>query len=133
MRAQFDKYDIRKIGFDRWNFRHLKPWLLKAGFSEYLITERFVEFGQGFQSMSPALRDLEGELLNARIAHGNHPVLTMNAANAVVVSDPAGNRKLAKNKSSGRIDGMVALAMAFGVAPQQDNSLGFIRDEVIVF
>ena len=41
----------------------------------------------------------------------------MCAANAVVVSDPAGNRKLAKNKSSGRIDGMVALAEAFGAAP----------------
>jgi phage terminase large subunit-like protein len=41
----------------------------------------------------------------------------MCAANAVVVSDPSENRKLAKNKSSGRIDGMVALTMARGVAP----------------
>src|SRR5690606_9143790 len=79
--------------------------------------EIFVEFGQGFQSMSPALRELEADLLNGRIAHGNHPVLTMCAANAVVVSDPSENRKLAKNKSSGRIDGMVALTMARGVAP----------------
>lgn len=117
LQAQFDKYDIRRIGFDRWNFKHLKPWLLQAGFSEIEITERFVEFGQGFQSMSPALRDLEGELLNQRMAHGNHPLLTMCAANAVVQTDPAGNRKLAKNKSTGRIDGMVALTMAFGVAP----------------
>jgi len=111
------KHNIRKIAFDRWGFKHLRPWLLKAGFTEDRVDELFEEFGQGFQSMSPALRELEGEILNGRLAHGGHPVLTMCAGNAVVVSDPAGNRKLAKNKSSGRIDGMVALTMAMGVAP----------------
>lgn len=121
LRGVFDRLDVRKLAFDRWNFKHLKPWLLKAGFTEKEIEEKFVEFGQGFQSMSPALRDLEGEILNGRIAHGNHPVLTMCAANAVVVSDPSGNRKLAKNKSSGRIDGLVALADAFGAAPVQEE------------
>lgn len=108
--------DVRKIAFDRWNFRHLRPWLLKAGFTEEEIEAKFVEFGQGYQSMSPALRDLETELLNERLVHGAHPVLTMCAANAVVISDPAGNRKLAKHKSRGRIDGMVALTMAMGAA-----------------
>jgi phage terminase large subunit-like protein len=117
LRGVFDRYNIHKIAFDRWGFKHLKPWLLKAGFTEQQIEERFEEFGQGFQSMSPALRDLEGEILNGRLAHGGHPVLTMCAANAVVQSDPAGNRKLAKHKSAGRIDGMVALTMAMGVAP----------------
>jgi phage terminase large subunit-like protein len=121
LRAVCDRLDVRKIAFDRWGFKHLRPWLLKAGFSEAEIDEVFVEFGQGYQSMSPALRDLEAEVLNGRLAHGNHPVLTMCAANAVVKADPAGNRKLAKDKSAGRIDGMVALAMAAGVAPLQDG------------
>lgn len=121
LRSVCDRLDVRKIAFDRWGFKHLRPWLLKAGFSEAEIDEIFVEFGQGYQSMSPALRDLEGELLNGRVAHGNHPVLTMCAANAVVKTDPAGNRKLAKDKSAGRIDGMVALAMAMGVAPLEDG------------
>jgi phage terminase large subunit-like protein len=66
--------------------------------------------------MSPALRDLEAALLSGKIAHGNHPVLTMCAANAVVQRDPAGNRKLNKAKSRGRIDGMVTLAMFMGAA-----------------
>jgi phage terminase large subunit-like protein len=123
LRGCFDRYDIRALAFDRWNFKHLKPWLLKAGFTPDDVGDgdekkiKFIEFGQGYQSMSPALRDLEAEILNGRLAHGNHPVLTMCAANAVVITDPAGNKKLAKNKSSGRIDGMVALAMAMGVAP----------------
>lgn len=123
LRSEFERFDIRKIAFDRWGMKHLRPWLLKAGFTEEQIEAHFVEFGQGFQSMSPALRDLEGELLNGRVAHGNHPVLTMCAANAVVQTDPAGNRKLAKHKSAGRIDGMVALTMAMGVAPMESVDL----------
>lgn len=111
--------DVRKVAFDRWNWRHLKPWLLKAGFTEEQLegdAAIFEQMGQGFQSMSPALRDLESALLNRKIAHGGHPVLTMCAANATVQADPAGNRKLSKIKSHGRIDGMVALAMAMSVA-----------------
>lgn len=110
--------DVRKIAFDRWNWRHLKPWLQKAGFSDEQLEDGvlFEPMGQGFQSMSPALRDLESAILNQRVAHGGHPVLTMCAANATVQADPAGNRKLSKMKSHGRIDGMVALAMAMSVA-----------------
>jgi phage terminase large subunit-like protein len=106
-----------KIAFDRWGMKHLRPWLLKAGFSEDQVEAIFVEFGQGFQSMSPALRDTEAALLAGKVRHGNHPVLSMCAANAVVTTDPAGGRKLNKAKSATRIDGMVALAMAFGIAP----------------
>jgi phage terminase large subunit-like protein len=109
---------FKKIAFDRWNFKHLMPWLQRAGFRDDEIegdTAIFVEFGQGFQSMSPALRTLEGDLLETKIKHGAHPVLTMCAANATTQMDPSGNRKLSKSKSHGRIDGMVALAMARGV------------------
>jgi phage terminase large subunit-like protein len=111
--------DLQKIAFDRWNWRHLKPWLAKAGFEESQLEGDdaiFEPMGQGFQSMSPALRDLESAILNGRIVHGGHPVLTMCAANATVQADPQGNRKLSKSKSHGRIDGMVALAMAMSVA-----------------
>jgi phage terminase large subunit-like protein len=114
----FSIYTIRKIAFDRWNMKHLKPWLIKAGFSETKITDCFVEFGQGTQSMSPALRDLEAVLLAGEMAHSNHPVLAMCAACAVVEGKDDANRKLSKNKSTGRIDGMVALTMAMGVAPE---------------
>jgi phage terminase large subunit-like protein len=117
LRGLFRHYNIAKIGFDRWNMRHFLPWLLKAGFSERFVKEHFVEFGQGMQSMSPALRDLEQVLLEGQIAHGDHPVLSMCAANTVIAVDDAGNRKPSKKRSVGRIDGMVALAMAIGVAP----------------
>lgn len=114
----FRSMDIRKIAFDRFNMRHLRPWLVKAGLSESFIDDRFVDFGQGYASMSPALRNLESLLLNEKLRHSNHPVLTMCAANAVVKMDEAGNRKLDKKRSRGRIDGMVSLAMAAAVASE---------------
>jgi phage terminase large subunit-like protein len=112
----FDAYDVKKVAFDRWGFEHLRPWLLRVGFTEKILEDRFVQFGQGMQSMSPAIRTLEADVLNGRVAHGGHPVMKMCAANAVISTDPAGNRKLDKAKSAGRIDGMVALVMARGVA-----------------
>jgi phage terminase large subunit-like protein len=119
LRQVFKRYNIQKLAFDRWNMRHLTPWLLRAGFTDQVIKERFVEFGQGVASMSPALRDLEQILLDGQLAHGGHPVLTMCVAHTVIALDDAGNRKPSKRKSSGRIDGLVALTMAIGVAPLQ--------------
>lgn len=116
LRGVFDRCNVRALAFDRWGMRHLRPWLEKAGFTEEELA-RFIDFGQGFASMSPALRALEERLLAKKLRHGNHPVLTMCAANAVVVKDPAESRKFTKAKASGRIDGMQALAMAVGVMP----------------
>ena len=120
LRGVFNRYDVRALAFDRYNMKFLRPWLVKAGFSEAEL-ERFVDFGQGFISMSPALRALESALLEGRVKHGNHPVLQMCAANAKVVQDPAGNRKFVKGQALGRIDGMVSLAMAAGVMPERQE------------
>jgi phage terminase large subunit-like protein len=123
LRSVFDRFNVRKLAFDAWNMNSLKPWLYKAGFSEQFVAERFVEFRQGFKTMSPALRDLEQALREGEIAHGNHPVLAMCFMNATVVTDDAGNRKLSKEKSTGRIDAAVALTMAIGVAPLQEKPI----------
>ena len=117
LRGVFDRCDVRALAFDRWGMRHLRPYLERAGFTEEEL-QRFKDFGQGFVSMSPAIRALEERLLTKKLKHGDHPVLAMCAANAVVVKDPAENRKFTKSKASGRIDGMQALAMAVGVMPE---------------
>ena len=116
LRGVFDTCDVQAIGFDRYNWKFLKPWLERAGFSEDELL-KFVEFGQGFVSMSPAIRELESLLLSRKLRHGNHPVLTMCFQNATVMTDPAENRKFIKGKATGRIDGAVATAMAVGVMP----------------
>lgn len=134
LRAIFDRCKVQALAFDRYNLRFLRPWLEKVGFTEEELA-RFVEFGQGFISMSPALRELESLLLQRKLRHGAHPVLTMCAANAVTQSDPAGNRKFTKAKATGRIDGMVALAMAVGAMPTiVEQSLdidAFLNDPII--
>lgn len=101
---------VAKLGFDRWRMDRMKGALERQG-----VDLPLEPFGQGYASMSPALDALEADLLNGVVRHGGHPVLTMCAANAVAVQDPAGNRKLDKSKANGRIDGMVALTMAEGV------------------
>lgn len=121
LRGVFDRCNVKAIAFDRYNMRFLKPWLEKAGFTEQEL-EKFIEFGQGFISMSPAIRELESLLLARKVRHGGHPVLQMCARNATIVQDPAENRKFVKGKSTGRIDGMVALAMAVGVKPSAPDA-----------
>lgn len=101
---------VQRIGFDRWRMDRLKLELERIG-----VELPLEPFGQGFMSMSPALDALEEDLLQGRLLHGGNPPLTMCAANAVATKDPAGNRKLDKSKATGRIDGLVALAMARGV------------------
>ncbi|WP_336747769.1 terminase TerL endonuclease subunit [Aureimonas altamirensis] len=113
------KCNLKKIGFDKHNYAALAPWLRKAGFTEdelYGDNAIFEPFGQGYISFSPALRIFEERILNKQIRHGMNPPLNMCMINAVIEMDAAGNRKLAKNKSSGRIDGAVAAAMAIKIA-----------------
>ncbi|MGV8921338.1 MAG: terminase large subunit [Pseudomonas sp.] len=107
--------DLHAIAYDRWRID-----LLNREFDNIGLSLPMVPWGQGFKDMGPALDVLEAELLNARIAHGMHPVLTLCAANATVTKDPAGSRKLDKSRATGRIDGMVSLAMAIGVAQSAD-------------
>ncbi|WP_442681939.1 terminase large subunit [Stenotrophomonas sp. JC08] len=106
-----DGLDLHAIAFDRWRMDVMTKELERLGLSLPLVPH-----GQGFRDMAPALDALEAELLNARLAHGMHPVLSSCAANATTTQDPAGNRKLDKSRSTGRIDGMQALAMAMGAA-----------------
>ena len=108
-----DGMNVQAVAFDRWRFDILKKELTEIGIELPLI-----EFGQGFRDMAPAIDTLETMLLNEQIAHGAHPVLTMCMANAKIEQDAAGNRKLNKQKATGRIDGAIALAMAAGVTPK---------------
>lgn len=108
--------NLQVIAYDRYRIDMLKKEFERIG-----VDLPLAMWGQGFKDMTPAIETLEAELLNKRVAHGNHPVLTMCAANAIITSDPAGNRKLDKHKATGRIDGMVAMAMAFGISQKHDN------------
>ena len=83
------RMDIRAVAYDRWQFESLRKAFARVGYEPPFLED----FGQGFKTMTPALKALETVLLDGRARHGNHPVLTMCAANVRTVPDDAGNRK----------------------------------------
>jgi phage terminase large subunit-like protein len=120
-----EDYDIKGIAFDRWGMNVLKRHLDEAGVRYYVREKEddkgegiaFIPHGQGYRDMGPAVTALEDALLQEKIRHGMHPVLTWNASNAELLQDPAGNRKIVKGRFPGkRVDGIVALAMAMSLA-----------------
>jgi phage terminase large subunit-like protein len=112
-----ERYEIREIAIDRWNSTQLQTQLMGDGFN-------VVAFGQGFASMTAPTKELERLVLERKLRHGGHPVLRWMASNVAVRQDPAGNIKIDKAKSTERVDGMVALAMAVGRAMVAEDTEG---------
>lgn len=99
------RFAVREIAFDRWGAVQMSQQLMAAGVT-------MVAMGQGMASMSAPTKELERLILDGTLAHGGHPVARWMADNVAVVGDAAGNVKPDKAKSTGRIDGIVALIMA---------------------
>jgi phage terminase large subunit-like protein len=106
-----ERYDVQAIGYDRWRIEDFKAMIEQEG-----VELPLEPFGQGFQSMAPALDEYERLLVNRELRHDRNPIMTWNAASAVAEKDAAGNRKPTKERSTGRIDGFVAAVMAAGLA-----------------
>lgn len=102
-----NEYNIININYDRYKIDELQRELEREGISLPLEP-----LGQGYKDFSPCMDDLEHVIAEHELHHGGHPVLTWCISNTVVDEDPAGNRKMNKQKSFGRIDPAVALAMA---------------------
>ena len=100
-----ERFNIREIAFDRWGAVQMVQNLESMGFT-------VVPFGQGFKDMSPPTKELMKLVLEQKIAHGGHPVLRWNMDNIYIRTDPAGNIKADKEKSTEKIDGAVATIMA---------------------
>lgn len=117
------KFHIREIAFDRWGAVQMVQNLEGLGFT-------VVPFGQGFKDMSPPSKRLMELVLEKKIAHGGHPVLRWMMDNIFVRTDPAGNIKPDKEKSTEKIDGAVATVMALDRAIRNEgNSGGSVYDD----
>ena len=109
-----EKYNIREIAFDRWGAVQMVQNLEGMGFT-------VVPFGQGFKDMSPPTKELMKLTLEQKIVHGGHPVLRWNMDNIFIRTDPAGNIKADKEKSTEKIDGAIATIMALDRAIRCGN------------
>ena len=116
-----ERYNIREIAYDRWNDTMMVQALQDDGFT-------MVPFGQGYKDMSPPTKELMRLVLEHKIYHGGHPVLRWNMDNAFVRTDPAGNVKIDKEKSTEKVDGAVALVMALDRA-MKNNNVGSVYDD----
>mgnify|MGYP002857483454 CR=1 FL=1 len=104
------RYEIRRICYDRWNATQLTQRLeLEYGFE-------MAQFGQGFFSMSSPSKELERLILEKKIAHNGHKVLLWCFDNVCCDIDAAGNIKPSKKKATEKIDGVVALIMGLDAA-----------------
>ena len=99
--------NIQEIAYDRWNSSQLVIDLVNDGLP-------MIPFGQGFASMSAPTKELEKIVLAKELNHGGNKVLRWMCSNLAMKTDPAGNIKMDKAKSSEKIDGMIALVMALG-------------------
>lgn len=107
-----DYFEIAGLAYDRWRIQDLKQLAEDEG----ITLPPMIDYGQGFKDMAPAIDQVEILLTNDQLRHNNNPCFTWNASNAVLVSDPAGNRKIAKDKATGRVDGMISGIMAVGIS-----------------
>lgn len=126
-----DKFDliVEEIIYDRWGIEVFKGACNRQG-----VHWEMAPHGQGFAQMAPSISAVESSMARGSIAHNGNPALRMCVANAVALSDPAGNRKFDKAKASGRIDGIVAATMAHSrtvAAPDEDEADEFLRSPVI--
>jgi phage terminase large subunit-like protein len=123
-----EKYNIREIAFDRWGAVQMVQNLESMGFT-------VVPFGQGFKDMSPPTKELMKLTLEQKLAHGGHPVLRWMMDNIFIRTDPAGNIKVDKEKSTEKIDGAVATIMALDRAIRcgNDNGASVYDDRGILF
>lgn len=109
-----EKYNIIEIAFDRWGAVQMVQNLEGMGFT-------VVPFGQGFKDMSPPTKELMKLVLEERIAHGGHPILRWMMDNIFIRTDPAGNIKADKEKSTEKIDGAMATIMGLDRAIRCGN------------
>ncbi|MCD7761701.1 MAG: terminase large subunit [Lachnospiraceae bacterium] len=100
-----ERFNIREIAFDRWGAVQMVQNLEGMGFT-------VVPFGQGFKDMSPPTKELMKLTLEKKLAHGGNPVLRWMMDNIFIRTDPAGNIKADKQKSTEKIDGAIATIMA---------------------
>lgn len=116
------KYHIKEIAFDRWGAVQMVQNLEGMGFT-------VVPFGQGFKDMSPPTKELMKLVLEQKIAHGGNVPLRWMMDNVYVRTDPAGNIKMDKEKSTERIDGAVATVMALDRAIRNEGSTDSVYNE----
>lgn len=118
------RFDVRMIGYDSWNAKQLVQKLQAAGV-------KLQEFIQGPKSYHPAMQTLERAYVEGKLAHGNDPVLNWCASNLIARTDHNMNIAPDKKRAVEKIDDIVALLMAIGVAGDVSKKTKTLDDDFL--
>ncbi len=117
----FEIYNIRAIAYDRWGAEYITQRLDALGLT-------VVPFGQGFKSMSYPTKEFQKLVMKGKIRHNQNPAMKWQFDNIAMRIDPAENIKIDKEKSTDRVDGMVALVMGLDGALRVENETSVYED-----
>lgn len=106
------KYNIHSIGIDRLFQGYEFAMKLNEELGGSEKKPLVFACGMGFMSMGGPCQELERRLLEKGVNHGGNPILKFMADSVAVSTDPAGNKKPSKDKSQGKIDGIVSILLA---------------------
>lgn len=120
-----ERFEIRNLGADRYNATQTIIEIKQEG-----IPAEFVQ--QGFLSLSPPSKELERLVISNGFNHGNHPILSRHARVVAVETDPAGNIKPTKAKSTERIDGIAALVNALALAVKDEGDGATLTSQDVI-
>jgi phage terminase large subunit-like protein len=116
--AMNEQTPITGLAFDPWNATAMATRLQGAGIA-------VTSFRQGFQTMSPASKEFEKQILRREFCHYGNPILRWMVGHVAKETDAAENIKPSKKKSRERIDGIVASIMATGLDMTTAAPCGF--------
>ena len=115
------KFNIKSIAYDRHNSSDIVRRL-----TEEEVVE-MIPFAQTAPMFNPPIKEIEILAYQGKLNHGNNEIMNWQCANVVLYKDGNGNTKIDKAKSIEKVDGMVSLAMAVGIAmldrAEQDNNV----------
>lgn len=116
-------FRLAQMGYDPWSAMQIAVQLQEEGVP-------MVQVQQGFKSLSEPFKELLKLIASQGIWHGGNPVAAWQAGNLMAKTDPAGNIKPDKAKSSNKIDGMAALITALNRAivdePEEEAFVEFM-------
>lgn len=119
----YKKFDTLSVAYDPMQATQMAQGLLQDG-------APMVELYQNLKNLSEPMKTLQALMYSGRLHVLNNPVLHWNAANVVAHTDAKENIFPRKEKTEDKIDGIVALIMAFNQAIFLDVENNYVdRDE----
>lgn len=123
LREDLSRFDVQAIGFDPWNALSLSTSLANDG-------APMVEYRNTVEKFSDPMKRVEAMVQGGKLRHGDDPVMRWMMGNVVAKRDAKDNIFPRKERYENKIDGVVALIMAVGLAgvPEEKSNFEGIED-----